>query len=389
MSEKKYSALRVAILGSTGSIGTQALDVVRELGCRVVFLSAHSNSDLLFRQAAEFSPDNVCLTSEKAYGVLKTPTELKSKLFIGEKAHLDLIRDTEADVIVHAISGLDGLPAAYCASEKGARLAIANKEAIIAAGDLIFGNVRKNGGELIPVDSEHSAIFQCLLANRGKKDQIKRLILTASGGPFFGCGKDELRSVTPERALAHPTWKMGPKITVDCATMMNKGFEIIEAVRLFGIDEKRVDVLIHRQSIIHSMVEYIDNSVIAQLGEPDMRSPIRFALTYPDRAPATGESLNFIKVGKLTFDKPDTSVFPLLDTAREAIRAGGTSPVSLIAADEEAVSAFLKGKLPFDRIADVVRETLSSVTVYKEVSPDSIDGAVLESRIRAREIISK
>ena len=272
---------------------------------------------------------------------------------------------------------------------------MANKEAIICAGEMIFENLRKAGGELVPVDSEHSAVFQCLAENRGEPSDVcasaksvKRIILTASGGPFFGMTKAELEKVTPQRALAHPTWKMGRKITVDSATLMNKGFEIAEAVRLFGVASERVDVVVHRQSIIHSMVEYTDNTVIAQLGSPDMRSAIRYSFTYPDRGVSLSASLDFAALGTLTFDRPDAEAFPLLDAGRAALEAGGTAPCTMIGADEVAVEAFLSGEIAFTAIADVVLETLHAVTPT-EITEESLAAADAEARSIAAEKLKR
>ncbi len=387
MTNKSYNELKVAVLGSTGSVGTQALDVIRVLGCKVVFLSARSNARLLSEQATEFSPEAVCLTDESSADGFVLRNNGKTELYLGEEAHVNCILSLDVDVIIHAVSGLSGIPSAIAASKKGVRLAIANKEAIITLGDVIIDNIRKSGGILIPVDSEHSAIFQCLLSSNKDASQIRRLILTASGGPFFGYTADNLKNVTPAMALAHPTWKMGPKITVDCSTMMNKGFEIIEAVRLFGVDESAVEVVVHRQSIIHSMVEYIDNTVIAQLGTPDMRSPILYSITYPERAESPVAPLDFTSLSKLTFDKPDENVFPLLRSAREAIREGGVAPASLIAADEAAVASFLSGKLTFDRIPLVVEKTLEKAANTGSVTPESVFFAVSEADLIAKSII--
>ncbi|MBQ9716620.1 MAG: 1-deoxy-D-xylulose-5-phosphate reductoisomerase, partial [Clostridia bacterium] len=300
--------------------------------------------------------------------VICTPDEL-----------LDAVRTTDADIIFHSIGGLEGTATAFASAESGKRVAMANKEAIIAAGDLIFDRIRASGGDFIPVDSEHSAVFRCL-EGRASAANLKKILLTASGGPFFGRTADELRSVTPEEALAHPTWKMGAKITIDSATLMNKGFEIIEAVRLFGVPEDRVEVVVHRQSIIHSMVEYTDHTVIAQLSHPDMRDCIRYAATAPYTAHVASPGLDFAKLATLTFAAPDTAAFPLLDAARQAVRIGGTAPVSLIAADEEAVAAFLEKKTGFTEISSLVLETLGMVDVSYEISEESISEAARQAR---------
>jgi 1-deoxy-D-xylulose-5-phosphate reductoisomerase len=273
---------------------------------------------------------------------------------------------------------------------------MANKEAIITAGNWIYDELKKSGGQLIPVDSEHSAIFQCLAASGaaradgcGGSSIVKRILLTASGGPFFGWDKARLESVTPEAALAHPTWKMGPKITIDCATLMNKGFEVIEAVRLFGVSVDQVDVLVHRQSIIHSMVEYIDNTVIAQLGAPDMRSCIRYAASYPSRAWVDGDGLDFAALHSLTFDAPDTDTFPLLNAARDAIRRDGIAPTALVAADEEAVAAFLRGDISLNSMADAVMEVMDRTADFVPICVEDIYEAERAAREATRRILEK
>ena len=368
------------VLGSTGSVGTQTLDVVRELGLDVTYLAAGRNVRLLTEQIREFRPHTVSVADEttamalreilgnNAPEILCTPDELN-----------DAIRTTDADIIFHSIGGLVGTAAAFAAADSGKRVAMANKEAIIAAGDLIFDRIRASGGDFIPVDSEHSAVFRCLEGRHGTAD-LNKILLTASGGPFFGRTAEELTSVTPEEALAHPTWKMGPKITIDSATLMNKGFEIIEAVRLFGVPEDRVDVVIHRQSIIHSMVEYTDRTVLAELSYPDMRDCIRYAATAPHTAKVNTPGLDFAKLAMLTFAAPDTKAFPLLDAARQAVRIGGTAPVALIAADEEAVAAFLAKKIGFTEISSLVLETLGKIDVSYTISEESISEAARQAR---------
>lgn len=383
----------VTILGSTGSVGTQALDVIRETGYRVKVLSGHRNINLLAEQVREFSPEAVVCADEHCAAELSEMTDNKTEILCESDSLCDLLKENPADVTVHAIAGLAGIKSALAASNTMTRLAMANKEAIICAGDMIFRNLKNNGGSLIPVDSEHSAIFQCLAENKDKNsdgvissDNVKRILLTASGGPFFGKNRRELKKITPEMALDHPTWKMGPKITVDSATLMNKGFEIIEAVRLFGVLPEQVEVLIHRQSIIHSMVEYIDNTVIAQLGAPDMRSAVRYALSYPQRTNVSNEGLDFAAVSSLTFDKPDPSAFPLLDAGRTAYKMGGSALCTLIAADEEAVQAFLERKIGFCDISKVVLDVLGKVGVY-EVTEKTLCAAEKEARQLSRQII--
>lgn len=369
------------LLGSTGSVGTQTLDVVRELGLDVAFLAAGRNVTLLAEQIREFHPHTVSVAdAESAVRLRDIMGDTAPEIICTENELYSAIRETEADIVFHSIGGLRGTGAAFAAAESGKRVAMANKEAIIAAGDLIFERMRLSGGELIPVDSEHSAIFRCLEGRTSSHDDIGRLLLTASGGPFFGRSIEELKNVTPEEALAHPTWKMGAKITVDSATLMNKGFEIIEAVRLFGIPEDRVDVVIHRQSIIHSMVEYTDCTILAQMGHPDMRDCIRYAATAPHTARVNTPSLDFSKLATLTFASPDTKAFPLPNAARHAIRVGGTAPVSLIAADEEAVEAFLDKKIGFAEISSLVLETLEKIDVFDDITEESIAEASEQAR---------
>ena len=368
------------VLGSTGSVGTQTLDVIRELGLDVTYLAAGRNVRLLTDQIRELRPKTVSVSDEATAAELrKLLGNDAPEILCSPDELIDAVRTTDSDIIFHSIGGLEGTAAAFAAAESGKRVARANKEAIIAAGDLIFDSIRVSGGDLIPVDSEHSAVFRCLEGRHGAEN-LNRILLTASGGPFFGRSAEELKNVTPEEALAHPTWKMGPKITIDSATLMNKGFEIIEAVRLFGVPEDRVDVVVHRQSIIHSMVEYTDHTVLAELSHPDMRDCIRYAATAPNTAPVTSPGLDFAALGSLTFAAPDTKAFPLLDIARQAIRTGGTAPVSLIAADEEAVAAFLSKKIGFTEISSLVLETLGAVEVSYTISEESISEAARQAR---------
>jgi len=389
--------LKAAVLGSTGSVGMQALEVMEQLGCRVVMLSASRNVEQIAAQARKFRPLICTMDSEEAARQLRLALAGEDiRIYGGADAVCRAVRECGADVIIHSIAGLAGLPAALAAAETGARIGMANKEAIIAAGDRLYEVLRHSGGELIPVDSEHSAIFQCLAAAgavsfAGMNDNplVKRILLTASGGPFFGRRREELARVTPAEALAHPTWKMGPKITVDCATMMNKGFEVIEAVRLFGVPVEKIEVLVHRQSIIHSMVEYIDNSIIAQLAAPDMRGCIRYAVSYPTRAYTESAGLDFTALRSLTFDTPDTEAFPLLNCVRDVVHRGGIVPTALIAADEEAVDAFIGGRISFSEIADAVTETLART---EDSAPRDISDyyeAEAAARNRARRIIAQ
>ncbi len=371
------------VLGSTGSVGRQTLDVLRETGIRADMLAAKRNVELLAEQVMEFEPGVVSVDGEEY--ALKLKEILRERGYGGrievlynKDEILDCVRSASADMIFHSVAGLEGFDYALAAAQSGKRIGMANKEAVIAAGDLIIGECEANGGEIIPVDSEHSAVYRLL---EGKSpDDVKRIVLTASGGPFRGKTKEELEKVTLADALNHPTWKMGVKITVDSATLMNKGFEIIEAVRLFGVDESRVGVVVHPQSIIHSMIEYNDNTMTAQLGRPDMRDCIRYAATAPHPAKVVGESLNLAKIGSLTFFEPDEGAFPLLRVARDAVRIGGCTPAALIAADEEAVAAFVAEKIGFTDISSFVIETLGKIDVSYKVDADSIRSAVDEAR---------
>ena len=388
---KDYSNLNVSILGSTGSVGTQAVCVAKEMGVKINILAAGRNYRLIAEQAMELSPSILAVSDEDTALKLKSLVGDSFRIIYGADELEKSILETSHDVIVHSIAGLEGTRAALAAAKTGARVAMANKEAIIAAGNFIKRELELSGGIMVPVDSEHSAIFQCLKA-QGESvspESVKRILLTASGGPFFGKSASEMAEVTPEMALAHPTWKMGPKITIDSATLMNKGFEVMEAVRLFDVSADKVEVLIHRQSIIHSMVEYIDNSVIAQLGAPDMRTCIRYALSYPDRAVATYGQLDFTKVANLTFAAPDYEAFPLLKVAYDAIKADGVMPASLIAADEVAVDEFLNGRLGFGDISNVVVDSLEKIEQREIVSVEDIYSVVDSAKKIALEVAKK
>lgn len=388
--------LTAAVLGCTGSVGLQALDVMEQLGVRVVMLSAAQNVEKMAELARRHRPRICTMDSTAAAEELRLALAGEDiQIYGGADAVCHALFECGADFILHSIAGLAGLPAALAAAKTGARIGMANKEAIIAAGDRIYETLRQSGGEMIPVDSEHSAIFQCLTAAGaaspcGMADTalVRRILLTASGGPFFGWDREALRTVTPAQALAHPTWKMGKKITIDSATLMNKGFEVIEAVRLFGVPVEKVEVLVHRQSIIHSMVEYIDNSVIAQLAAPDMRGCIRYAVSYPTRAAVNAPGLDFAQMQSLTFAAPDREAFPLLDVAYEAIRRGGVAPTALIAADEEAVDAFLREKISFTNIAEVTAQTLADTPAYAAGEMAEYYEADARARARAQQIIA-
>ena len=349
----------ILVLGSSGSVGTQALDVAKAHNIRVDALTGGKNVTLVEEQIRAFAPRLVAMADadaakDLAIRVADTDTQVLS----GEAGILEVIDKTVSKTAVNSILGLAGLAPTLAAAKRGMRIAIANKESLVAAGDLVKATVRENGAELIPVDSEHSAIFQCLHA--GRKEEVKRLWLTASGGPFFGYTSEELRKVTRADALKHPTWSMGAKITIDSATLMNKGLEVIEAVRLFDVSPAQVQVVVHRESIIHSAVEYIDNAVIAQMSHPDMRECVQFALTYPNRTSAVIEPLDIFKVGTLTFKEPDRKTFRLLDLAFQAVEQGGLLPSVMSSANEAAVALFLADRIHFWQIAEVVEEAMRS-----------------------------
>ena len=377
----------VAILGATGSVGMQALDVARSRGYRVDLISANRDVVKMESIAREMSPKTVAMADESAardLAVRLADTDIK--VLSKSSGICDAIAESSAEVVVNSILGEAGLMPTLATIRSGKRLALANKESLVIAGDIVMAAARESGSEIIPVDSEHSAIFQSLKA--GTHKEIKRLILTASGGPFFGKGREELARVTLADTLAHPTWKMGKKITVDSATLMNKGFEIIEAVHLFGVAPDRVEVVVHRESILHSAVEYIDNAVIGELSTPDMRACVQYAVDYPSRTEAVIEPLDLIKLGSLSFFAPDTEAFPLLALAKRAISDGGAMPAVVNAADEVAVEAFLSERLSFvgiDRVVSRVYEKMSGAASV--TSLDGIIAADREARALARAII--
>lgn len=378
---KDFKAAPVAVLGSSGSVGTQALDVCEKLGVRVDALTGGRNDKLLEEQIRRFRPRFCAMADADAARALRTRVrDTDAKIFEGEEGILALIGETDAKTAVNSILGLAGLAPTLAAAKRGMRIATANKESIVAAGDLVNAAIRENGAELIPVDSEHSAIFQCL--HCGGHGEVKRILLTASGGPFFGYTKEQLERVTRADALRHPTWKMGAKITVDSATLMNKGLEVIEAVRLFGVAPSQITVVVHRESIIHSAVEYIDNAVIAELSRPDMRECVQYALTYPHRVPAVIEPLDLFEVGTLTFKRPDTEAFPLLSLAFRAIEAGGLMPAVLSAANEAAVSLFLADKIRFAEIAAVVERAMDGFKNKSDFTVEDVFSADREARRR-------
>jgi len=353
---------KISILGSTGSIGTQTLDVARNLKIDVLALSANSNIDLLEVQAREFKPKLISVRDEMLAENLTTRLrDLDIQVFYGEEGLKRVATIKEIDTVVTSIVGIAGLIPTMEAIKAGKNIALANKETLVTAGSIIISEAQKNAVKILPVDSEHSAIFQSLMGNN--INEISKIILTASGGPFRGKNINELMKVTVSDALKHPNWSMGSKITIDSATMMNKGLEVIEAKWLFGIDVEGIEVLVHPQSIIHSMVEFKDGSIIAQLGSPDMRIPIQFALTYPNRSDNNFSRLNLLETGKLTFEAPDFETFPCLKLAFEALKIGGTMPVALNGANEVAVSLFLGGKIKFLDIPRIIEKVLEEHNV--------------------------
>ena len=378
----------ISVLGATGSVGRQALDVARERGFFVDFLCANRDVDLIEDYAREFCPRAVAMADDASARDLKHRlADTSVKVLSGDEGIKEGIVTSKSETVVNSILGEAGLLPSLSVIESGKRLALANKETLVIAGDIVMNAARNKGVEIIPVDSEHSAIFQSLKS--GKREEIKKIILTASGGPFFGMSAEELKSVTLEQTLAHPTWKMGKKITVDSATLMNKGFEIIEAVHLFGVNADRIEVVVHRESILHSAVEYIDNSIIAEMSVPDMKMCVSYAVDYPDRCRSSSRPLDLFELGSLTFKRPDTKAFPFLDLAREAVSLGGATPAVMNAADEVAVSAFLDGKISF---IDVFRVVCSTVNSMKDASSKitSLEGIIAsdrEARIKAKELI--
>lgn len=348
---------RLSILGSTGSIGTQTLDVCRKLGFKVEALVAGSNDVLLEQQAREFSPKLVAMYDEAAAKRLSIALSDTDITVLGGEEGVLEAAGIDCDVVLNAVTGIAGLRPTIAAIEAGHDVALANKETLVAGGKRVMDYAKEHNVKILPVDSEHSAIFQCLQA-KGDYGRIKKLILTASGGPFFGKTAEELINVTAADALNHPTWNMGRKVTIDSATMANKGLEVIEAAHLFGVSQNNIDVVIHRESIVHSLVEFADNSVLAQLGVPDMRTPIQYALTTPERCESPVESLDLTKICTLHFYPQDNEAFPSTNIARYALSIGKTATAAFNAADEIAVAAFLDGKIGFTDIPKIVEKTV-------------------------------
>ena len=373
----------VAILGSTGSIGTQTLDVIdrhSEL-FEVYALTAHSNIDLLVKQAKKYRPEVVAIADERHYKTLREALDgLPVKVFAGADSICQIAAMSPIDTVVTAMVGYSGLLPTVKAIEAGKKIALANKETLVVAGELVTDLALRNRVDIVPIDSEHSAIFQCLVGEN--ENSVEKLILTASGGAFRDTLKDDLRLATAADALRHPTWKMGSKITIDSATMMNKGFEVIEARWLFDIPIDKIEVIIHPQSIVHSMVQFCDGSIKAQLGQPDMRHPIQYALTFPDRLDAQVERANLADIHQLTFERPNYEKFRNLGLAYDALRRGGNIPCILNAANEVAVDAFLKGKIGFFAMSDIIEQTISETAFISSPTLDDYIATDREARAR-------
>lgn len=353
---------RIAILGSTGSIGRQALDVIRQHRdlFEVELLTANNSSDLLVKQAIEFDANSVVICNENKYGEVSEALKPHYiKVFAGMQSVCDLVGGDNIDIVLTSMVGFSGLSSTVAAIKAGKTIALANKETLVAAGEIVMGLAAKHGARILPVDSEHSAIFQCLMGSAGA--EIKKIHLTASGGPFRTWERDRIAKATSAQALRHPNWSMGSKITIDSATMMNKGLEIIEARWLFGTPGERIHVVVHPESIIHSMVEYEDGSVIAQMGHPDMREAIQFAFSYPFRLPLDNRKLDFASIGSITFQDADTDKFPAVGLAYEALGKGGNMACIMNAANEAAVAAYLQDKIGFYDITDIVRKCMDGM----------------------------
>jgi 1-deoxy-D-xylulose-5-phosphate reductoisomerase len=376
---------KIAILGATGSVGRQAASVAASRAYSVDLLTAGSDVDGLCELCSTLSPRAVAIADEtKREELTEALSGTGIRIYTGTDGILEAIQDSSAETFINSILGEAGLMPTLEVIKRGSRLALANKESLVIAGDIVMTSARESGTEIIPVDSEHSAIFQSLKA--GRHSEIKKILLTASGGPFFGKTAEELSRVTLADTLAHPTWKMGRKITVDSATLMNKGFELIEAVHLFGVAPSQVEVIIHRESILHSAVEYIDNTVIGELSSPDMRSCVQYAVDYPERCESATEPLDLVRLSRLTFAKPDREAFPLLALASDMIEAGGAMPAVMNAADEVAVAAFLEGKIGFNDISKTVISTTDRMYSAKALtSLSDIISADREARTYARE----
>lgn len=374
----------VSILGSTGSIGRQSLDIIRRIpNIRVAALTAGAGVEQMAQQCREFAPDlAVMATQEAAEQLAAEVSDLPIRIAWGEEGLIAAATMPQVDCVITAVVGMVGLKPTLAAIRSKKRIGLANKETLVCAGEIVMDEAAKYGAEIIPVDSEHSAIFQCLMGSRSP-GEVKRLILTCSGGPFFAMTPDQLQKVTKADALKHPNWKMGAKITIDCATLMNKGLEVIEAMRLYRMPLDKVDVVIHRQSIVHSMVEFVDGAVMAQMGAPDMRLPIQLALTYPERLTCPVDALDLLSCGPLSFSKPDVTSFPCLQLARDCAQAGGTACPVMNGANEEAVAMFLRDEIGFYDIHRLVAGAVEQVPFIASPTLEQI----LESDRLAREAV--
>ena len=376
----------VSILGSTGSIGRQSLDIIDNLGLPVAALTAGTNVERMAQQCRKYQPKLAVMSTEIAANQLKNAiADLPVQIMWGEEGLIAAATVEEADCVITAVVGMVGLKPTLAAIRAGKRIGLANKETLVCAGQLVMAEAKANHVEIIPVDSEHSAIYQCLMG-AGEKREIKRILLTCSGGPFYGKTKEELGIVTKADALRHPNWKMGAKITIDCATLMNKGLEVIEAMRLYDLPLEQVDVLIHRQSIVHSMVEFVDGAVMAQLGSPDMRLPIQLAMTYPERMACPAPALDLTTCGPLTFSAPDMEAFPCLALARECAQKGGTACPVMNGANEEAVALFLDDKISFYDIYDLVKKAVETVPFIQDPTLDEILESDRLARLAVRQV---
>ncbi|MFA6150220.1 MAG: 1-deoxy-D-xylulose-5-phosphate reductoisomerase [Chitinophagaceae bacterium] len=381
---------RLAILGSTGSIGTQALDVVSSHPhlFEVEVLSAHGNTDLLIAQAKKYKPNAVVCTNETKYEEVKKALESEPvKVFAGQTALSEVVRWDTVDIVLGAIVGFAGLHSIYAAVDAGKRIALANKETLVVAGDLVMQRAAETGSVIIPVDSEHSAIFQCLVGEY--HESIERVILTASGGPFRGKKPNFLVNVKASHALQHPNWTMGAKITIDSATLMNKGLEMIEAKWLFGLKNEQIDVIVHPQSAIHSFVQFLDGSLKAQAGVPDMKLPIQYALTYPQRVTNTFKRYDFKEFANLTFEEPDYKTFRNLALAKDAMYKGGNTPCVLNAANEVTVQAFLQNRVDFLEMSDIIEKTIAKVSYIEKPGFEDYEQSDLEARKYAEELVKQ
>ena len=375
----------VSILGSTGSIGRQTLDIIDNLHIPVAALTAGTNTERMAQQCRKYRPALAVMASEEAAKELQNAIrDLPIRVSWGEEGLIEAATIEEADCVITAVVGMVGLKPTLTAIRAGKRIGLANKETLVCAGELVMAEAKKFNTEIIPVDSEHSAIFQCLMGSHSK-EEIKRIILTCSGGPFFGMDQAQLKTVTKADALRHPNWKMGAKITIDCATLMNKGLEVIEAMRLYDLPLEQVDVVIHRQSIVHSMVEFTDGAVMAQMGTPDMRLPIQLAMTYPERKSCPVDTLDLLTCGSFTFVQPDTEAFPCLALARKCAKLGGTACPAMNGANEEAVAMYLNDEIGFYDIYDLVSKAVDEVPFIQNPTLEQI----LETDSLARQAVRR